>query len=160
MKSVNGLCVTICCVCIAVSILSALIPQKRTVKIMSFAIGLFIISSVLTAAAGIEIPNIDISDTEKYNVRDYGEKDYNDEAVQLTADNLVQALNEILLSEGISAEDIRLSLKISDDGRIYASHVVIYINKAYLSRVNDIKSIVYGNLSKEPEIYVTGQEAE
>ena len=161
MKNASEFCTAICCICIAVSVLSILIPQKRTSKIMGFVIGLFLISSVIGLFATYnEDLKMDFSEIEKYAIPDYSEEDYNDAALQLTADNLTVALNELLLNEDIRADDILISLKITNEGRIYASRIVIYISEAYAARRNDIKSIVYGNLSKEPEIYVTGREAQ
>lgn len=159
MKELGGVCTALCSLCLAVSILSALIPQRRTAKVFTFAVGLFIISSVSGVIGRSDLLSSDVDDLCQYEYEDvlHYERDFTDEAVRLTADNTVAALNDILLNEGIRAEDIRLSLKISDEGRIYASRIVIYISEEYASCVNSIKSIVCGNMSKEPEIYVTGR---
>lgn len=161
MKGLSGICMTVCLVSIAVCIFSVLIPQKRTAKIMSFVIGLFLTAAILSSIiANSEEISLDISELEKYKLPEYSQDDYNDTAIQMTADNLTSALNELLKNEGINADDIKLTLKITDKGRIYASRVVIYINEEDYLRRSDIKSIIYRNLSKEPEIYVTGQENE
>lgn len=161
MKGLSGICITVCLVSIAVCIFSVLIPQKRTAKIMSFVIGLFLTAAILSSIiAKSEEISLDISELEKYKLPEYSQDDYNDTAIQMTADNLTSALNELLKNEGINADDIKLTLKITDEGRIYASRVVIYINEEDYLRRSDIKSIIYRNLSKEPEIYVTGQENE
>ncbi len=161
MKGLSGICITVCLVSIAVCIFSVLIPQKRTAKIMSFVIGLFLTVTILSSIiAKSEEISLDISELEKYKLPEYSQDDYNDTAIQMTADNLTSALNELLKNEGINADDIKLTLKITDEGRIYASRVVIYINEEDYLRRSDIKSIIYRNLSKEPEIYVTGQENE
>lgn len=161
MNNLSSAAVAVCCVCASVGILSALIPQKRTAKIMSFVIGLFMTVTLISAvcSAGITLSDVELSD-EAYDIPEYSEDDLNEAAVRLTAEQLTGELNELLLSEGIRAEDIGVSLKITDEGRIYAQRVVIYISKAFASRREEIKSIVYRNLSKEPEIYVKGQEAE
>ena len=161
MKNLSSAAVTVCCVCASVGILSALIPQKRTSKIMSFVIGLFMTVTLISAVSSADISLSDNGlSADVYEVPEYSEDDLNKAAVNLTAEQLTSELNELLLSEGIRAEDIGISLKITDEGRIYAQRVVIYISKAYVSRREEIKSIVYRNLSKEPEIYVKGQEAE
>ncbi len=161
MKGLSGVCMTVCLVSIAVCIFSVLIPQKRTAKIMSFVIGLFLTVTILSSIiAKSEEISLDISELEKYKLPEYSYDNYNDTAIQMTADNLTSALNELLINEGINADDIKLTLKITDEGRIYASRVVIYINEEDYLRRSYIKSIIYRNLSKEPEVYVTGQENE
>ena len=161
MKGLSGICMTVCLVSIAVCIFSVLIPQKRTAKIMSFVIGLFLTAAILSSIiANSEEISLDISELEKYKLPEYSQDDYNDTAIRMTADNLTSALNELLNNEGINADDIKLTLKITDEGRIYASRVVIYINEEDYPRRSDIKNLIYRNLSKEPEIYVTGQENE
>ena len=158
MSAISGLGVTVGCVCAAVGILSVLIPQKRTGRLMSFVIGVFFIGSLLSAViTGIQdIGDIDTGGYE-LNIPDHSEEEYRDTVAQAAADRLIQVLNELLKNEGIQAQDIRLTLKISDEGRIYASRAVIYISREYEHRVNDIKSIVYRNISKEPEVYIDGQ---
>ena len=158
MSAISGLGVTVGCVCAAVGILSVLIPQKRTGRLMSFVIGVFFIGSLFSAViTGIQdIGDIDTGGYE-LSIPDHSEEEYRDTVAQAAADRLIQVLNELLINEGIQAQDIRLTLKISDEGRIYASRAVIYISREYEHRVNDIKSIIYRNISKEPEVYIDGQ---
>ena len=158
MNALNSVGLTICYVCIAVSILSALVPGKRMRRMMSFVIGIFLIGTVISAFS-TEIKGVDLSVPQDVTeIPTYNEKDYEDTVAQMTADHLTESLNELLLNEGIAAEDIRLTLKISDKGRISAERVIIYISEAYRERTRDIESIIYRNISKEPEIYVTGQK--
>ena len=157
MKSLSAASVSLCCVVVTVSVISLLIPHKRTTKIFSFAVGLFVIASVLNVFSGVSSAGFDFGAVEATEYPDHADGDINDAAVQLAAEDLTVELNELLNNDGIYADDIALTLKISDSGRIYASRVVIYISKDDFSRRDDIRSIVYRNLSKEPEIYVTGQ---
>lgn len=157
MKALSAASVALCCVVVTVSVISLLIPHKRTTKIFSFAIGLFVIVSVLNVFSGVSSAGFDYGSIEATEYSDHGDGDINDAAVQMAAENLAVELNELLKNEGIYADDISLTLKNSDNGRIYAARVVIYISKDHFSRRDDIRSIVYRNLSKEPEIYVTGQ---
>lgn len=157
MKALSAASVSLCCVVVAVSVISLLIPHKRTTKILSFAIGLFVIVSALNVLSGlsnVEIDDAVIGATEYSGI---SSRDINDAVIGMTAENLTVELNELLKNEGINADDIALTLKISDNGRIYAARVIIYISKDYANRREDIRSIVYRNLSKEPEIYVAGQ---
>ena len=160
MSAVSDIGMTICCICVAVSILCVMIPQKRTRKIMSFVIGLFLIASILDAVTRaseeiqIEFPNVSESTVNST----HNENEYSQIVAQLTADNLTKTMEELLKNEGINVSDIRLTLKNSDEGRISVVRAVIYIDEAYADRQSDIESIIYRNLSKEPEIYVEGQE--
>ena len=160
MSTLSGIGVTICYICVAVSIISVMIPQKRTRKIMSFVIGLFLIASILTAVTQaskefkVELPHI----TEDADAPVHSEDEYTDTVAQMTADNLTRSMKELLQNEGIAVNDIRLTLKISEEGRISVVRAVIYIDEAFENRKGDIESIIYRNLSKEPEIYVQGQE--
>ena len=159
MSGLQTVCVTLCYTCIAVSIISLLVPQKRTRRVMGFVIGLFFIST-MTSAVAEQVDQIQLSEIEQEEITipEYSEEDFDNEIAQITADNLTSALNELLLNEGIQAQDIQLTLKISDKGRISVVHAVIYINEADRSRTSDIRSIIYRNIAKEPEIYVDGQE--
>ena len=159
MSGLQTVCVTLCYTCIAVSIISLLVPQKRTRRVMGFVIGLFFIST-MTSAVAEQVDQIQLSDIEQEEITipEYSEEDFDNEIAQMTADNLTSALNELLLNEGIQASDIQLTLKISDKGRISVVRAVIYINEADRSRTSDIRSIIYRNIAKEPEIYVDGEE--
>ena len=159
MSGLQTVCVTLCYTCIAVSIISLLVPQKRTRRVMGFVIGLFFIST-MTSAVAEQVGQIQLSEIEQEEITipEYSEEDFDNEIAQMTADNLTSALNELLLNEGIQAQDIQLTLKISDKGRISVVRAVIYINEADRSRTSDIRSIIYRNIAKEPEIYVGGEE--
>ena len=153
MSTLTNIGVTVGCICTVISLLSVLIPQKRTGRLMSMVIGVFFIGALLSSIiSGIQT-------AEDITVPEHSESEYRDIVAQTTADRLTKALNELLLNEGIEVQDIRLTLKISDEGRIYASRAVIYISKAYEPRVGDIKTIIYRNISKEPDIYVDGEKA-
>lgn len=161
MSALSRLAQLLCYLSVAVSILSLFLPQKRTRKIFSFVIGLFVICSLIqcvrSTSLNMEGGLVDISEL---SVPDSGDPDYNDAVMQTTAENLISALDELLRSEGVEIRDIRLSLKISNKGRIYAEDVVIYISESDLPRKREIENIVYRNLSKEPAVYVEKEEVE
>ena len=161
MSGLQSVSLTICYTCIAISIISVLIPQKRTRRVMGFVIGVFFIGTLVSAfTAEIESAEWSLPDTEQIDIPTYTEEDYTNAVAQLTADNVTDTLDELLMNEGIKAEDIRLTMKISDEGRISVVRAVIYISESDRDRAADVESIVYRNLSKEPEIYVTGEEAQ
>ena len=160
MSTLSNLGVTIGCICVVISLLSVLMPQKRTGRLMSMVIGVFFIGSLLSAIfTGIQTAEDINIDEYDITVPEHSDQEYRDIVAQTTADRLTEALNELLINEGIEVQDIRLTLKISDEGRIYASRAVIYISKEYEPRVGDIKTIIYRNISKEPDIYVDGEKA-
>ena len=161
MSGLSALSGMICRICIAVSILSVLIPRKRTAKILRFVFGMFLIAELVSGVvAQIESISVSLPSADEIAVQEYDESDYHELAAQLTADKITEALDLILKNEGITAEDIRVKLKISEDGRIYAERAVIYISEACSDRADEVKDIVYRNLEKEPEVYVAGQKAQ
>ena len=159
MSGFSSVAVLICYVSAAATMLSLFIPQKRTRKILSFVLGLFILVAVGNGIRGLsfELPDLSIAavDLQQSSYED----EYENVIIQKTADRLVLSIDSLLKDEGIVAEDIRLSLKKSADNSISADRVVIYISDAYRDRVEEIERIVVGNLSKEPEVYVTSSEA-
>jgi len=161
MNAIKAVSMTLCYTCVAVSMITVLIPQKRTRRVMGFAVGLFFISTFITAGA-TQISEIDFKSASPSDIPipTYNEETSRDTVAQMTADNLTQALNELLHNEEIFPNDIKLTLKISDEGRISVVRAVIYISEKDIDKMPTIKSIVYRNISKEPEIHVTGEEAQ
>jgi hypothetical protein len=159
MNAFNSVVMLLCSVGAGATMLSLFIPQKRTRKMLSFVLGLFLFVSL---GNGIKDLSVDLPVFTEWNpdiqVSEYDEA-YEREMIRSAADRLVLSLDAILRESGIAAEDIRLSLKKSADNSISADRIVIYISDAYADRVQEIGRIVYGNLSKEPEVYVTAQEA-
>lgn len=161
MSAISSLTVLICCGGLGAGMLSCLIPQRRTRKILGFVLGLFMLVTIVN---GIKetLGNIHpaaIINTEIAQQSD-DDSEYLRAVVQQTADTLVAAVDELLREQDIAADDIRLKLKISDEGRITVDRIDIYISETYRSRRNDIRAVVKENLSKEPHIYVQGEKAE
>lgn len=153
MNTISDLSLTLCYLSVAVTVLSMFIPQKRTRKIFSFVIGLFILCSLISCFADVSIDFDDLT-TEDQIIGDIDYNDYNDTVKQETVERLVSSIDELLRSDGIEARDIQLSLIISEEGRIYADDIVIYISEEDFGRKQDIERLIYTNLSKEPRIYV------
>ena len=159
MNGLTSLAVGLCYLFAGVAVFTALAPQKRTGRIFSFVIGLFIIVSLISAVGKfLEETDLSFDTISDIDIEaDFSERDYIDAVAEKTVDDLVEVTNELLIDEGIFADDIRINIKISDNGRIYIDRVDIYINEDNIVRKEDIKSIVYRNLSKEPYIYVKGK---
>jgi len=161
MNAIGSFSVTLCYLCIGLTILSCILPQKRTRHILGFVIGLFILVTAGGALSScIRDFRSSLPQIQHYDTPSYDEQAYVDTVAQMTADELVKVTDELLQNEGIVAKDIRLSLKITDEGRIFISRADIYISEMYADRLSDIERVVYENLSKEPDVYVTQQEPE
>lgn len=160
MNALGAFAVTMCYLCVGVSLLSFLTPQKRTRHMIGLVLGIFVLTSAGNAVSACisdlraTLPQYNSSD-----LPDVHEQEYVDAVAQLTADQLVVVTDELLRSEGIIADDIRLVLKIGDDGRIYVSRADIYISEKFEDRIADIERVVYRNLSKEPDVYVQKEES-
>ncbi len=159
MTALSDLALTFCYLSVAVTVLSLFLPQKRTRKIFGFVIGLFVVCSLISSVihSPFDFEKLEIEDV---TLKQTDNEAYNKAVKQAAADNLVASLDELLRSEGIEARDIRLSLKISDKGRIYIEDVVIYISEEDMSRKNDVTRIIQANLSKEPQVYVEKEEVQ
>ncbi len=155
MSTLATLSLTLCYLSVAVTVISLFLPQRRTRKIFNFVIGLFVICSLIYSLrdTGLSLGE-SLIQPGNIEMPQYSQEDYNAQVVQKTAENLVAATDELLRAEGIEARDIRLSLKISDEGRIYVADADIYISEDDFPRMGEVESIVYRNLAKEPQVYV------
>ena len=153
MTTLYNTSVIVCVCCVVCSMLSMLAPFGRTKKIINLILGFFLISSMI-------VPLVSIFAESKIGVslhsssQDYysDNKEYEKMVLQKTAENLVDAANNLLLAENIKADNIKITLKKTDNNSIYISSVNIYINKAYTNRAQDIVKIITTNMCKEPEI--------
>ncbi len=146
---------TVACVCcIACSIFSMFAPFGRMKKTVNLILGLFLISSMIIPFISL-FSNLTSQLTIEQSVPKFStpdEYEYENLVLNTTADNLVKVANELLLSEGIQAENIELSIKKNEENSIYISSINIYITQKYSDRVQDIDDIIQRNMSKKPEI--------
>lgn len=156
MSTLNTVAVIVCVCCISCSIISLLIPLGRMTKIVNLVMGLFLITNMiipmLSIFSGFKT-SLDLQSTYK-NDNLYTQQDYDELVLNQTADNLVQVANELLKSENITPENIEVSIKKTDNNRIYISAINIYINKDFKNRISYIKKIIFTNMSKEPVVIV------
>ncbi len=152
----------ICVCCVACSIISLIVPDKRMNKTVNLVLGLFLICSMIVPIKGIvstlKGDDMLLQDYEFEQNVDEDIKNYQKAVMKETADNLVKVTDSLLKNEGIEPDNIKLSLKLSDDNSIYVGRIIIYISKKYEDRLNDIEKIVYSNMSKEPEIIINEQK--
>lgn len=157
MSSLKSFAVTVCVCCIACSIIGIIAPSGRMKKILNLVLGAFLAVSMI-------IPFIGLSDsfskdmyfeTSEFLSADIDEKEYEKLVLNKTADNLVLAANDLLLSEDIKVDNIEIGIKKSDTNSIYISKINIYISDKEKDKAEKIKSIITRNMSKEPVIIIS-----
>ena len=126
-------------------------------KILNLILGAFLICSMLIPLIGLsatfskdlfvdnEFDNVDLSSSEQA---------YEQLVLNQTADNLVNAANDLLLSENIAAQNIEIGIKKSENNSIYISTINIYISDDDKYKTEKIKNIIARNMSKEPVIII------
>ncbi len=156
MNALRSAAVIVCICCIACSIISLVAPPGKMKKIVNLVLGMFMICSMIIPVVGLfDSFSADFEldeSTVEYNT-DTSDV-YNQLVLNQTADNLVIAANNLLQSEGISAENIEIGLKKSDNNSIYISMINIYISRQDENRAQEITKIISSNMSKEPVIII------
>lgn len=156
MSALSQVSVVVCVCSIACSIVSIIIPIGRMRKIISMVLGVFLLCSMILPLLGLFTSfdsNINID--EKNYIDEYqSDSSYDDLVLDKTADNLVLAANNLLLSEKIEVDNIRVGIKKDENNSIYISSIYIYISKENENKTEDIKRIIGTNMSKEPVIII------
>ncbi len=136
------------------AITAMLVPQNRMKKMMNLVLSLFLICSLILPVKEL-IAGIDLGfAVEEYEEPFEEDGSFEQAVMKECADRLVLTANELLQNEGITARDIRLSLKKSDSGSISVKSIVIYIDSRDIYQRSNIESIIYRNFSKEPKIII------
>lgn len=157
MNALKSASVVVCVCCIVCSIIGLISPQGTMRKILNLILGAFLICSMLIPLIGLsatfskdlfvdnEFDNADLSSSEQA---------YEQLVLNQTADNLVEAANDLLLSENIAAQNIEVGIKKSENNSIYISTINIYISDDDKYKTEKIKNIIARNMSKEPVIII------
>ena len=126
-------------------------------KTLNLILGMFLLCSMVVPLIGLFSTTSHEFDINEYNldVKQDSNSDYESLVLTQTADNLVIAANDLLLSRDIKADNIRVGIKKTDDNSIYISSIYIYINKDYEDKAEEIKRIIGSNMSKEPVIIIS-----
>ncbi len=156
MTALKNSAVIVCVCCIACSIISLVAPLGKMKKIMNLILGMFLLCSMVIPFVGLfDSFTADFEfDESATQYSDDSTDAYNQLVLEQTADNLVLAADNLLKNEGITASNIELALKKTDNDSIYISSVVIYISEQYEHRAQEITKIIGSNMSKEPVIVV------
>lgn len=154
-------CAVIVCVCsIACSIISIIAPSGRMRKTVNLILGLFLLCSMAVPIIGLFSVSSFNFKTDDYSVNSptTDNTEYEKLVLTTTADNLVKAANELLLSNDIKADNIKIGIKKTDDKSIYISSIYIYISKDDDFKTEEIKRIIGSNMSKEPVVIVSEEQ--
>lgn len=168
MDSLKTSAVIVCLCCVVCSIVSLIIPTGRMKKTVSLVLGMFLLCSTIIPIKGLfdtfskrDITSKDIIQSNENTIiteNDFNESDYNKAVLKKTADNLVTIADNLLKNEGIKAENIKISLNVTDDNSIYIADIIIYITNEYKDKVQTIRKIIYSNMSKDAEIVIDENE--
>ncbi len=157
MNTLRSCSMIACICCIACSIISVIAPGGRMKKTLNLILGMFLLCSMVVPVIGLFFTTSYELDLNEYNidVEQDSNSDYESLVLTQTADNLVLAANDLLLSSDIEADNIRVGIKKTDDNSIYISSIYIYINKDSEDKAEEIKRIIGSNMSKEPVIIIS-----
>lgn len=157
MSSVASFAGIICAVSIAVSLISLIIPQGNTKRVMNSVIGVFVLCCMI-------VPVINAVKNFKYdfNIPDIGknytasaDEAYNKAIIKETARKLESSALNCLLSKGIKAESAVFNLSYNKKSGIYIKRIRIYISKKETFNFSKIISIIENKFEKTPELMVT-----
>lgn len=154
-------CAVIACVCsIACSIVSIIAPSGRMKKTINLVLGMFLLCSMAVPVIGLFSVSSYEFDADEYIVESQSVDNFEYEKIVLTttAENLVKAANELLLSNDIKVENIEIGIKKSEDNSIYISSIYIYISKDLEYKTEEIKRIIGSNMSKEPVVIISEEQ--
>ncbi len=158
MNAIKSASVVVCACCIVCSIIGLISPSGTMKKTVNLILGAFLICSMIIPLVGLSSALMtDFSVSDDFNVDTYpynNDENYEQLILNETAENLVTAANDLLVGEGITAENIEISIKKSENNSIYISAINIYITKEDEYKAEKIKNIITRNMSKEPVIIV------
>ncbi|MDD5795662.1 MAG: stage III sporulation protein AF [Oscillospiraceae bacterium] len=149
MSAVLSVCCAVCVVAIAGSVLSVLMPDGNTKKIITLVLGAFMLCSVIlpikSAVTGFTAESCEIPDEQKITAS--ADEIYTNRILSQTEENLSNTLISLLKSEGINVKRVRFYLKQDENLGIIISKICIYIDKkdnTYVFRINEITEENFG----------------
>ncbi len=152
MNTIWAVCSAVCVVAIAGSIISTLMPDGNTKKIMTLVIGAFMVCSMIvpvkSAITGFNanssvIPN-------ETQVTASADEIYTETLISQTEKSLEQTLSGLLKSENIKFNRIRFYLKQDSNLGIIIDRVCIYIDKKDNTHVFRMKEITEEHFKTTP----------
>lgn len=157
MKEIASTAGVICAVVIAVSLVSLIVPQGSTRRVMNTVIGVFVLCCMIVpvsrAVSGFKI-DFDVPKLEKSFTASADEA-YQNALLRETRISLENSAKTYLLSKGCRIRKIKIILNSDDKKGIYITRFRIYINKNEVGKYSDIISLIENKFEKTPEITVT-----
>lgn len=149
MGAVAAACAAICAVAIAGSIVSVLLPNGNTKKILSLVLGAFMLCSmIIPVKNAIEGFSIDTSKLPREEeITASADELYSQRIIAQTEEILANTLEGLLKNEDIPTRKIRFYLEQDDNLGIIISKICIYIDKkdnTYVFRINEITEENFG----------------
>lgn len=154
MSGVSTAVSTLCCSLIVATLVRIIAPQGNTEKIIKLIISAFILVSIVLAVKSV----VDLVDTDKIisdseSIVSYENTEMNNEKVLKTASEyLVEYSKNLLESNNISVDNIKITLVESENSVIYVREAIIYINRDYLNDEDRIINLISSNLGVSPKI--------
>lgn len=157
MSAVASVTAVICAVAIACSLVTVIVPQGSTKRVMNAVIGVFILCCMIVpiknAVSGFTID----FDIPKLNDEFSASADeaYEKALLTETKSKLESSLVSYLLSKGYKVKTAEITLNSSDKSGIYIEHICIYIDKSEVKNSSDIISLTETKFETTPELLVT-----
>ena len=157
MNSIASTAAVICAVTIGVSLISLIIPNGSTKRVINTVIGVFILccmiapvkSAVENFSFNFEVPGL--SDTLSASA----DEAYNKTVIKETESKLENMVVSYLKSKNINIKSASVKLSADDKKGIYIESIRIYINRRNITDCGVINSLIENKFEKTPEIKVT-----
>ena len=156
MKSVSVIVAVVCIAALGCSIISVVVPQGNTKRILNTVLGVFVFCTMLVpvknAIRDFNV-NIEIAQ-ESDDLSILADEAYNQAIVIETNAILESTLMSYLEHENLHILSTDIELDSYDDGGIYISGINIYISKDNECFTNQIKRMTKKKFEVEPCVYL------
>lgn len=154
MNEILAVTSSICASALICTLISNLITDGSTKKIISLVLGAFIICSMIApirnAVNGFNDSITEITPSD--NIISTSDEAYSNAVLKQTRENLETSLSDILLQNGVKINSCKIILTITDKNSIIISSICIYISKEYTQYTDLISEITFQNFSVQPSI--------
>ncbi len=152
MSTIASVCSAICVVAVGGALISVIIPDGNTKKILSLVLGAFLLCSmILPVKNAITDINLEISNfPNETQITASADEAYTESIIKETENTLAKTLDGLLKSENINVNRIRFYLKADENLGIIISRISIYIDKKNNSKVFRINEITEENFGQTP----------
>lgn len=131
MIGLGAVAVAICCASLICTLVSNFISDGSMKRVLNLILGAFMVCSLIVpVSTAIKSINSDYDqslEAEEYSATD--DEAYNKRVVELTRQNLEQALTAILSQNGVYPDKTEIILSVCEDNSIIISQARIYIDK-------------------------------